>query len=105
MTSAEIIKMLREAKGMTQAELAMRAGYKTRSSITKIERGTSDPSQQMLYKIAKALDVKPGVLVDDNIDPVSKERSILMSLVEQVPESKVHMYLQIMQSILADAEK
>lgn len=105
MKSAEIIKMLREAKGMSQSELAAKVGYKTRSSITKIESGVSDPSQSALYRIAKALDVKPSTLIPDAAESESQERNILLSLAEQVPESKTHLAIQILQSILEDAHK
>lgn len=65
MKSGEIIKQLREKKGLSQSELAKAAGYDSRSSISKIEKGISDPSQMMLARIAYALEVKPSELVSD----------------------------------------
>ena len=65
MKPGEKIKLLRERKGMSQAELAKAAGYDSRSSISKIENGDSDPSQKMLIRIAAALDVRPSDLISD----------------------------------------
>ena len=59
MTIGENIKRLREERQMTQEDLAVAAGYKSRSSIGKIENGDSDPTQRNLVRIAKALNVNP----------------------------------------------
>lgn len=57
------IKMHRESLGMTQDELAYLVGYKTRSSIAKIESGHSDVSRNKIIEIAKALKVAPADLM------------------------------------------
>ena len=100
MKTGEIIKALRETKGMTQAELAEKAGYRTRSSITKIESGVSDPSQNALKRIAKALDVKPGTLIDDLNDSLTDERAALISLLQSAPEEKLHLLYTMIRAIL-----
>ena len=46
----------RKLKGMTQAELASRAGI-PRTNITRFESGNYNPSLEMLVRIAAALDV------------------------------------------------
>lgn len=69
MKTGEIIKQYREKKGLSQTELAKAAGYDSRSSISKIEKGASDPSQIMLVRIAHALEVKPSDLVSDELNP------------------------------------
>lgn len=50
------LKELRESKGLTLRELAMRAGC-TPSFLSQIERGKTEPSISMLKKIADALGV------------------------------------------------
>ena len=65
MKLSEKIKFLREERGMSQTELAKAAGYISRSSISKIEKGESDPSQKMLSRIAAALGVKPSELISE----------------------------------------
>lgn len=57
------IRILREAKGMTQEELATIVGYKSRSTIAKIESGERDPYLTKVAAIAKALDVSPIFLI------------------------------------------
>lgn len=57
------VKELREAKGLTQDELAELVGYKNRSSIARIERGDAYIPQPMIKKIAEALGVFPGDLM------------------------------------------
>lgn len=46
----------RKLQGMTQAELARRAGI-PRTNITRFESGNYNPSLEMLVRIAAALDV------------------------------------------------
>ena len=50
------IKARREELGMTQEELAQKLGYKSRSSISKIEAGINDIPLSKIKAFAKALD-------------------------------------------------
>lgn len=59
------IKQRREELGMSQQELADRVGYKSRSSINKIELGINDVGQKALQKIAEALGTTSGVLLGE----------------------------------------
>jgi len=52
----EIAKM-REARGLTQQELAGEVGV-TRQTIIALERGRYNPSLQLAYRVAKALGAK-----------------------------------------------
>jgi len=63
MTFGERVLALRTEKGMTQDELALAVGYKSRSTIAKIESGERDPHQSMIAAIAKALDTTPAYLM------------------------------------------
>lgn len=63
------IKQRREELGLTQDELAAKTGYKSRSSINKIERGGNDLPQTKVVAFARALDTTPSYLLgweDDN---------------------------------------
>lgn len=74
MTIYERIKDLREKKGMTQEDLAIKVGYKTRSAINKIEAGIRDINQTQIVAFAKALGTTPGYLMgweDDETDPIT----------------------------------
>ena len=59
----EIIREYREKKNMTQEVLSGLAGL-DRSHYSKIERGLRSPSLDTLFKIAMALDIPPGRIVD-----------------------------------------
>ena len=57
------IRKRRYELGMSQQELAERMGYKTRSTIAKIESGENDVSQSKLVKFAQVLDTTPEALI------------------------------------------
>ena len=59
---ARRVKTLREKRGLTQAELAKRAGV-TLGYIGKLETGHYDPQLSTLKKLAKALKVTVAALV------------------------------------------
>ena len=89
MTVGEKVKMLREAQNMTQEELARAVGYKTRSSITKIETGEADPTQKKLMKLAAALGVSPAELLGDSESegdpPKTREAKIVSHGLDNMP--------------------
>lgn len=64
MSVGQNIRRAREAKQMTQDELASRMGYKSRSTIARIENGDNDVSQSKLKKFSEILDVSIGFLLD-----------------------------------------
>ena len=57
------IKERREAIGMSQAELAEKCGYTSRTSIAKIESGAVDLPQSKIVAIADALYVSAAYLM------------------------------------------
>jgi transcriptional regulator with XRE-family HTH domain len=57
------IKALRARRKMTQAQLAAKAGI-GRSYLARLETARQDPTLSTLEKIAKALGVKPGRLLE-----------------------------------------
>lgn len=63
MTVGEKIREARIKKGYSQAELAEILGYKSRSSINKIEVEGRDIPRSSIVKFAKALDVTPAYLM------------------------------------------
>lgn len=60
---AERIRAARLARGMSQAELAEKAGYTSRAAINKIELGKMDPPRSKVLAIAEALHVSPAWLL------------------------------------------
>lgn len=65
------IREKREARGITQEQLAEKLGYKNKSSIAKIETGTNDITQSKVVAFAKALDTSVAYLMgwEDDTDP------------------------------------
>lgn len=57
------IKERREELGMSQDELAMKMGYKNRSTIAKIEKGVNDVVQSNIVKFAEVLHTTPAYLM------------------------------------------
>jgi transcriptional regulator with XRE-family HTH domain len=57
------IKAARSAKGWSQEELADRAELH-RTYISGLERGVRNPTVTVLEKVARALDIVPGRLLD-----------------------------------------
>ena len=57
------IKARREELGMSQEELATKLGYKSRSTINKIEMGKNDITQSKIIAFANALQTTPSYLM------------------------------------------
>jgi transcriptional regulator with XRE-family HTH domain len=57
----------REANGLTQEQLAAASGS-TFSTISRLERGLTEPTLTTITKIAKALDVPVATLLADEKD-------------------------------------
>ena len=68
------IKRRRIELQMTQEDLAKKMGYKSKSTINKIELGKNDIPQSKIVSFAKALDTTPSYIMgwDEEIkeDPV-----------------------------------
>jgi repressor LexA len=78
------IKEKRIEQDMSQEQLAQKVGYKSRSSINKIELGKSDISQTMIKMIATALNTTPSYIMGwesdmpSNILPLPQTRPVPM---------------------------
>jgi transcriptional regulator with XRE-family HTH domain len=58
------LRALRESQAYSQAELAELAGVQ-KVTVTRIERGRVQPRPRTIRKLAKALGVNPGELLDN----------------------------------------
>jgi len=63
MTIGERIKTRRQELGLTQEDLANRMGYKSKSTINKIEMGINDITQSKIELFAAALNTTPAHLM------------------------------------------
>lgn len=64
MTLGDRIRLRREELRMSQEELATRLGYKSRSTIAKIESGENDLTQSKIVAFAEALNTTARWLLD-----------------------------------------
>ena len=69
MTIGQRIKIRREQLGLSQAELAHRIGYQSRSSINKIELDQYSLRQSKIKAIADALDTSPAYIMGWEDEP------------------------------------
>ncbi len=76
------IKFCRERLDLTQEELAKKLGYKSRSSINKIELGETDITMSKVEEFAKVLDVSPSYLVGwDDADDVQEDNILVAAYI------------------------
>ena len=66
-----VIREKRFELGMSQEDLA-HAAQVERSHMGKIERGEHLPNLVLILRLAKALEVKPGLLVDTTAEHISE---------------------------------
>lgn len=64
----ENIKQIREARNLTQAELAYKIG-KNQRTISNWENGVRDPSSDNIRRIADALNIAPSEIIGHNSAP------------------------------------
>lgn len=102
MTVGERIAARRKELNMTQEELAKKLGYKSKSSINKIELQWSNVPLSKLEKIAAALDCEPGYLMgwEEEKPPVNDDEELTRILERARDNPRVRMLF----SLTADAK-
>lgn len=91
MDIGERIKRRREELGMSQDELARAAGYKSRSSINKIELDGRGLPQDKVVAIARALKVTPSYLMgweDEEVAKITARQEEFMECYFELSEQK-----------------
>lgn len=97
------LKARRLELGMTQDELAKKLGYRSRSTINKIELDKHDVSQTKLKKIAEVLDCPPTYFIEDvehtehGYDQVLKYAKMLSELPADAQDN-VCQYIEFLRS-------
>lgn len=74
MTIGDKIRLLREARGLSQEELAKMLGYTSRSTINKIELNINEISYTKILQFAHVLEVDPAELI--NSQPIDMNAKI-----------------------------
>jgi len=62
LTTGEVIKMLRELKDWTQAELAKRSGI-TATNISLLENGRIEIGKRRAEQLARAFEIHPAIIM------------------------------------------
>lgn len=74
---------------MTMEELALKVGYKTRSSIYRIEKGIADIPNTKVPELASALNVSTAYLLGADEDPEELKLAALQDAFEKRPEMRM----------------
>lgn len=90
MTIGERIAQYREEKGLSQEELAHLLGYKSRSTINKIEKGERDVPRKMIAQLSIVLNVSPlDILGENEKSPSLSKREALSNMLENMTEKEI----------------
>lgn len=98
----------RKSLGMTQEELAKKMGYKSKSTINKIELGINDIPQSKIAKFAEVLETTPAYLMgweeekNNTLDklPLNEGEELLLDLFRQVPKESQQMVIDMIRIAL-----
>ena len=92
MTIGERIAKYREEKGLSQEELAHLLGYKSRSTINKIETGQRDVPRKMIAQLSIVLNVNPlDILGENEKSPsLTDKREALSNMLENMTENEIN---------------
>lgn len=107
-TVGDNISMIRKRLGLTQEELANKMGYKSKSTINKIELGINDIPQSKIVKFAEVLGTTPATLMgweEEEKNPpeepkLSEGEKMLLELFRRVPEDQQQLVFQMIRAAL-----
>jgi transcriptional regulator with XRE-family HTH domain len=99
------IRELREARGISQVELARRANV-TPSALNKVEMGKRGLDQQWMDRLAAALEVAPADLLPDhqNPDRLQGPEHALISMFRAADETQKRQILALARALLSPEE-
>lgn len=100
-TVGRTIRLRRLEKTLTQEELGGRAAicYKY---LGEVERGKANPSLEVIYKIARALDMDVYEVLNASAEPPEKEFYIrkILGLLKGEEASALHCLLKVMEALM-----
>ena len=107
------IARIRKEMGLTQEELAKMMGYKSKSTINKIELGINDIPQSKIVRFASVLGTTPAELMGWEAEEINSPPSepklnegeqMLIDLFRRVPEEQQQMVLMMIRAALNSQE-
>lgn len=107
-TVGDNISAIRKSLGWTQEELAVKMGYKSKSTINKIELGINDIPQGKILKFAEVLGTTPAHLMgwsaDEKNHPdkveLTEGEKMMLELFRLVPEENQPMVIEMIRVAL-----
>lgn len=93
------VKARRKAMGLTQTDLALRMGFKSKQAISHIEAGDRNLKQSQVAALAAALGVTPAYLMgweDTEREKMIREIHDLLDQLSDEQEQAVLTFLQAM---------
>lgn len=110
MTIGERIKELRLQKGYTQKELAQKCGYKSLTTINKLELNINNAPLSSIEKIAAALETTPAYLMgwtdDKNAeDTISPKKQQVLEMFESLNDDQLEQITDFMRFLIEKRTK
>lgn len=94
------IEKLRKSRGLTRESFAEKADIST-NYLGRMERGTENPTLDMLFKIAKALNVETWELLDFKHETNHRElKELLTELLNEAETEQLRLAVKILRSIV-----
>ena len=105
------ILLLRKQLGWSQEELAKRMGYKSKSTINKIELGKNDIPQSKIVQFAEVLGTTPAFLmgwswseeekttVADSDNSIGKSKKQLIDFAKNCTEEQAEQFLKVLEAM------
>lgn len=94
------IKEIRKSKGLSQEKLAEKAETSA-NYLSRMERGTENPTLDMLIKISDALEVELWEICDFGHEVNIKElREAMNKLLKESDEEKLRMAVKILRAVV-----
>ena len=106
-TVGDNIAWMRKRLGWTQEELALKMGYKSKSTINKIELGINDIPQSKIAKFAEVLGTTPARLMgwEEENSPseelqLTEGEKMMLELFRKIPEDRQAEALELLRVAL-----
>ena len=101
LTTGEKVRILRQNKGWTQEQLALKIG-RGKSFISHIENNRDKPVE-LIVDIAKALDTSPSFLMGWERDP--EQKRYLNHYVDELTDEQFERHLVFFKNLIAENDK
>lgn len=93
-TIGKRIKAKRLEKGWTQEDLAKKMGYKSKSTINKIEKDINDIVQSNVVKFAEVLGTTTSWLMGWDPEQIDTAQEVLNDIYASIDEEETHVLIE-----------